>query len=280
MSVSPAKSSAYLSFEPVDEVLAQTMSMIIEQAGLIAVSLPRDESAAHREILSRTIESSELVIAIWTNNSVTSPWLIDEAEIGARRGVLLSIVVGTREPIGVESIARVLVRKNGVLSSVLAGEAIVRCCEELGYREVRRLWPVKLWSPHTLDAALLIATVALMTAFVELRSSSGWNSGSWVLMTSLFAPAALATRWIFVALSLKLGLPFRAYFRRLFVRWLGESLGAPAVLTVVMALVGKFPRAGEFWLMFFSLFLVSSLLMAVRMLPLILQKKWRLSLLA
>lgn len=281
MSNAPDPTVAFLAFEPGDETIADQVRPTLEELGLSVVSLPRDESAAHRAALADKLEHADLVIALWTQNSASSHWLVDEAEIGSRRGVLVSIEAGASAPIGIEAkaVARLSAKPQSAIGRRLQ-EPILRCLEELGYRSSKRIKPIRFWSAHTVDALALVGFVALLAASISARRSAGWSLDHWQTLFVWITPATFLMRWLITEVALRMGLPFRAYGRRVALRWLGESLGTPVALLTALALNGALPALGVAALLFLGFLIWAGVVMMFRAIPLFVIPSWRFALLA
>lgn len=52
----------------------------------------------YRTVLDAELDQCSCVIVVWTTASVQSDWVIDEAEEGRRRGILVPILLDKVEP--------------------------------------------------------------------------------------------------------------------------------------------------------------------------------------
>src|SRR5262245_22306021 len=51
-----------------------------------------------RQVIGSEIRACRSVLVVWTDNSVTSEWVLEEAETGKRRGVLIPVLLDNVEP--------------------------------------------------------------------------------------------------------------------------------------------------------------------------------------
>ena len=51
-----------------------------------------------RQVIGSEIRTCRSVLVVWTENSVTSEWVLEEAETGKRRGILIPVLLDNVEP--------------------------------------------------------------------------------------------------------------------------------------------------------------------------------------
>jgi TIR domain len=51
-----------------------------------------------RQVISFELEGCRSLLVVWTKNSVTSEWVLEEAEIGRRKGILIPVLLDNVEP--------------------------------------------------------------------------------------------------------------------------------------------------------------------------------------
>jgi hypothetical protein len=68
-----------------------------------------------RQVIDSEIQGCRSLVVVWTNNSVTSDWVLEEAEIGRSRGILIPVLLDkVKPPVGFRAVqAADLVSWNG-----------------------------------------------------------------------------------------------------------------------------------------------------------------------
>jgi hypothetical protein len=82
----------FIAYARVDSEIAGQVSAALSEAGLtvfLDVTISVAESWADR--IEGEIRSARCVLALWTSESVDSPWVYSEARLGSERGILLSV---------------------------------------------------------------------------------------------------------------------------------------------------------------------------------------------
>ena len=51
-----------------------------------------------RQVIGSEIRACRSVLVVWTEHSVTSEWVLEEAETGKRRGILIPVLLDNVEP--------------------------------------------------------------------------------------------------------------------------------------------------------------------------------------
>ncbi len=273
---------------PEDDPLATAIAGRLSEAGYtVHRHLERAETAAYRAWTLSALERADIVVVLWTQSSLASPWVIDEADVGNRRGRLLSVeVAGSRPPIGHGGSTRVALDPRGAVLSRAAGERLVDAvtvfAEGTGLQAARRLWrrgsglfqiclefaPIfaigggcTLWfSWQALQDGTLTEAQAVRLAALPL------------VITACALGAARGAD----ALSRVTGIRFRAYRARLAIMWLAEALGAPMGFALWMSVlaalgIGGWPPADLWtWLFFAS---AAFLLLSAKYLPLLFSRR-------
>lgn len=87
-----SKGRVFISYSTKDRVAAERMSSLLDGEGW---SVWRDTAMRPgqdlREVIYRKLKSTHCVIVIWSKNSRTSKWVLDEAEKAHARGILVPI---------------------------------------------------------------------------------------------------------------------------------------------------------------------------------------------
>jgi hypothetical protein len=87
--------TVFFSYRSTDRALAGQIIEALEQAGFtIWFDRQLHTGEDYRLQIQRELETSDLVIALWTQDSVRSAWVINEADAANSRGALISIVFG------------------------------------------------------------------------------------------------------------------------------------------------------------------------------------------
>lgn len=92
----------FISYSRADRLIAQYVADAMTDEGW-SVWWDRDLSAGEsfRHVIEVQLESARAVVVIWSNASVTSRWVVDEATEALKRNVLFPIAVGdARPPLG------------------------------------------------------------------------------------------------------------------------------------------------------------------------------------
>jgi membrane-associated phospholipid phosphatase len=84
----------FLSYSRADLERARRVEQALETCGF-TVFWDREliPGGAFRLALARELEDADCVIVLWSHTSITSEWVIDEAEAGRRNGRLLSVII-------------------------------------------------------------------------------------------------------------------------------------------------------------------------------------------
>src|SRR5262245_35114017 len=84
----------FISYERSDQARAQRVAEALEQQGW---SVWWDRKLLAGDLFDKTIQQSldaaKCVIVLWSNTSVSSSWVKDEASEGARRGILVPMLI-------------------------------------------------------------------------------------------------------------------------------------------------------------------------------------------
>jgi hypothetical protein len=83
-------SDIFLSYARTDHERARALARVIESRGW-SVFFDRDIVAGEpfRDVIARALNSARCVIVLWSHASAESDWVVDEAEVGKQRGILL-----------------------------------------------------------------------------------------------------------------------------------------------------------------------------------------------
>lgn len=96
----------FISYANEDKAWAKKLASLLEEEGW-TVWWDRKilVGDSWRDSIKKELNDSKCVLVLWSRNSVRSHWVIDEAEVGAKRGILIPIVLGDVDlPLGFGSI--------------------------------------------------------------------------------------------------------------------------------------------------------------------------------
>ena len=85
----------FISYAHADQPLVLALAHFLEQQGL-NVWFDRELVAGDQFVrqINARLDAARWILVIWSESSVVSDWVLNEAEIGRRRGVLLSVTYG------------------------------------------------------------------------------------------------------------------------------------------------------------------------------------------
>ena len=224
--------SIFISSAPDEEPLCAQLAAMLERRGCsVWRHQERSKSAAYRAKTLQAIEDAQIVIVLWSNTSSTSPWVLDEADVGMKKGASVAVEIGAaRSPLGYSGTGRVRV---GAAASGLSHhdeneiwEVVLDVAGPLGPGERQRVW-----LDRSAGAVLLnvLANLVLFGSLGVAAAAAQWpgfflGPSGVVLSVTLGLTTAgwgYAGDW----LSQQLGTRLRAFRRRLLFRWGAESVG-------------------------------------------------------
>lgn len=266
-----------------DDPLAATIADRLSAAGYaVHRHLERAETAAYRAWTLSALERADIIIVLWTKSSLSSPWVIDEADVGNRRGRLFSVEVsGSRPPLGHGGSARVALEPRGAELSRASGERLVDAvcgfAEAAGLQPARRLWRRV---SHLVQICIELApTFAIGSGWTLWMFWEALRDGTLTetlavrvaLLLLAISACALAAARVADALLQIIGVRFRAYRARLAIMWLAEALGAATgidlwMFTLAALGIGEPSFDVSTWLIFAS---GAFLFLSVKYLPLL-----------
>jgi len=218
-----------------DDSLAKAIASLLKAAGLkVWRHDSRCETASYRAEVLEEITRAALVVVIWGPASVASPWVMDEADVGTKKDALFAIEVGAaRAPLGHRSGRTIrLPYKNGRITrsdEIRIIDGIVGLAETLRLRPARHIWqhrPRYLWLSCCGVAVTMLISVRMFVAFALQGVSPDPQTLRACFCGVVFTfCAADVTAELLDSAMRRLGLGFRQYRLRVFVRWVGESLG-------------------------------------------------------
>jgi TIR domain len=101
----------FISYARADRSVAEQIAKAISDEGW-SVWWDRDLSAGEPfgQIISAQLEKAKAVVVIWTNASVVSDWVVDEASEALKRNILVPIAIGdARPPLGFRRLHTIVV---------------------------------------------------------------------------------------------------------------------------------------------------------------------------
>lgn len=85
----------FISHAHEDKALAKKLADFLEEEGWTVWWDPKiGVGVSWRDTIAKELRDSECVIVLWSSNSVASHWVLDEAEEGAKRSILVPIALG------------------------------------------------------------------------------------------------------------------------------------------------------------------------------------------
>ena len=89
----------FISYSREDKELAAHLSSKLESKGLSVFWDHKIEiGESWRKVLRRELENAKCIIVIWSNNSLKSNWVMEEAQIGLDRNILVPITIDSVNP--------------------------------------------------------------------------------------------------------------------------------------------------------------------------------------
>jgi tetratricopeptide (TPR) repeat protein len=94
--------SVFLSYDRDDAAKARSIALALEKAGhSVWWDLHVRGGAQFSKVIEEALEAADVVVVLWSVNSVESAWVRDEASVGRDTGRLLPITIdGTQPPLG------------------------------------------------------------------------------------------------------------------------------------------------------------------------------------
>ncbi|MEO0785176.1 MAG: toll/interleukin-1 receptor domain-containing protein [Pseudomonadota bacterium] len=155
----------------------------------------------YREIIGAALQSAKCVMVIWSENSTKSQWVLDEADVGAQRRVLLPVLLDNiMPPLGFTQIeASRLIGWDGDTSN-LEWQHTVEAVGQLVGRAPGEAPPVQISMPSSGGAgdspAMLRATPGALSDMAEAvpskTAAKNKGGGAGLLIAGLCALAAIA----------------------------------------------------------------------------------------
>jgi TIR domain len=222
----------FISSAPADEPLCLQLTAMLERHGCrVWRHQERSKSAAYRAKTLRAIEDAQIVIVLWSKTSSTSPWVLDEADAGMRKGASVAVEIGTaRSPLGYSGTQRVRVETTDT---------------GLSPHDETEIWEVvldvagpalpgqrrRVWLDRSAGAVLLnvLANLALFGSLGAAAAAAQWPGfflgPSGVALSVSLGLATAGCGYAGDWLSQRLGTRLRAFRQRLLFRWCTESVG-------------------------------------------------------
>src|SRR5690242_1829438 len=94
--------SVFLSYDRDDAEAARAIAALVEKAGHeVWWDKHISGGSQYAKEIARALDESDVVLVLWTNSSIESPWVRDEAGAGRDRGRLVPLSLdGTPPPLG------------------------------------------------------------------------------------------------------------------------------------------------------------------------------------
>ena len=260
----PSPAAVFVSCAAADDFLAAALCRALDVAGLASRRhQERALTAAYLASNQEWLDQAAIILVIWTHASIRTAWVVQEADEGARRKVLVNVEAdGARAPIGFGDAQSIRVRaRNGTLSRYETQLIVDRVVDVLPDAFSPTLPRQHGWRHRLADAtatALLVCTmVALAAAAVGVCSVPLDFSWLWCL---LVVPAlGIGAAWTIDAIIRRTRAKRRGKLH-LALRWGAEAFGIAAGFGMGVALTWTRPM-WEFALgLFFCVFLIAALL--------------------
>ena len=204
----------FLSYDRDDSAQARPLAAALEKAGH---SVWWDKhiggGSQFAKEIEQALDKADAVVVLWTNSSVESPWVRDEAGSGRDKGRLVPLSLGgTRPPLGFRQFQSIdLGRWSGRgkaprLADIL--DAIERQTKEPGIPAAVRTLPVRRRSGRALNTSAIIGVaVGLFLVSVGLLIGRPWERTSAAVPTLSISTAdsSAASRALAQSVSSKLG---------------------------------------------------------------------------
>lgn len=223
----------FVSCAPAEDPLAAQLSAALEARGWeVWRHLERSLSAAYRVATQQLLERSQVIVVLWSRDSVASAWVMDEADVGLRSGTTVAVeLAGVRAPLGFGGAVRVAIAdasprlSDADLSDV--AEGIIEVADSIGLLGPRRVWLDRSIAAALISGLVNIGLFALLRAAASTAGSPRLLLGSsGLLLCATLIVASIAGGYGGDGIAQRLGVLPRAYRRRLLARWLGEAVGA------------------------------------------------------
>jgi hypothetical protein len=137
----------FLSYKREDVDRARTLVAILEAAGWTVFWDPKVlPGPAFRTVLEKELDAARCVVVLWSHLSLDSHWILDEAESGRARGVLVPVLLdAVRPPLGFRQLQATSLAGWDGDASAPGVDALVRAVTDLiGRQSDLMLWPVDL----------------------------------------------------------------------------------------------------------------------------------------
>lgn len=277
----------FISNAPAQDALSAQLTMAFQSRGWeVWRHTERSKSAAYRALTLQALERADIVVVLWSQASSESPWIIDEADAGMKKGAAVAVELqGVTGPLGFAGAQRVRV------ASAIAGlspqdqteiwEAVLDVADASGLLGHRQVW---LDRSAAATAAHILASVGvfgLLELAATLAKWPGFLLGFTGLLLCLsFVVASIGGSYAGDWISQRLGALPRSYRRRLLFRWLGEAVGAGfggMICYLIVSNVRGYSLSSE-WptgvqIMLGGVSFVSFVLLTIKFVPLMVSKR-------
>ncbi|MEO0467545.1 MAG: toll/interleukin-1 receptor domain-containing protein, partial [Pseudomonadota bacterium] len=184
----------FVSYKKEDVARVQPIAEALAQAGYDVWWDHRiPPGRTYRDVIGAALDTAKCVIVVWSDNSTKSQWVLDEADVGAKRRVLLPILIDNiMPPLGFTQIEAARLLDWSGDTEALEWKHTVEAVGHLVGRAPGTAPPVQISMPSsggaTDSAAMLRATpgaLADMTDTLEKKEKKGGGAAGWIVAAVL-----------------------------------------------------------------------------------------------
>ncbi len=173
--------TVFLSYSRADQAQARMLAQALEAAGLqVWWDTLIEGGAAFAKTIEAALAASDAVIVLWSQHSVSSDWVLDEAARGRDLKKLVPLSIdGTEPPLGFRQYQSIVVEHAKGTIAPASLQAVLRTVLPLAGREALPCPPARSVAQAPADTSrrgLLIGGGAIAAAGV-MASAVGWRRG-------------------------------------------------------------------------------------------------------
>ena len=188
--------SVFLSYSRADQAQARMLALALEAAGLrVWWDTLIEGGAAFAKTIEAALAASDAVIVLWSQHSVASDWVLDEAARGRDLKKLVPLSIdGTEPPLGFRQYHSIAVEHAKGAIAPASLQAVLRAVLPLAGHEAPQGTPARSVAQAPVDGSrrvLLIGGGAMAVA-AAIASAVGWRRGWFDAPRSANAPRRIA----------------------------------------------------------------------------------------
>lgn len=188
--------TVFLSYSRADQAHARMLAQALEAAGLqVWWDTLIEGGAAFAKTIEAALAASDAVIVLWSQHSVMSDWVLDEAAHGRDLKKLVPLSIdGSEPPLGFRQYQSIPVEHAKGTIAPASVQAVLRAVLPLAGREAPPCPPARAVAHAPVDGsrrALLIGGGAIAVA-AAMASAVGWRRGWFDAPRSANAPRRIA----------------------------------------------------------------------------------------